>query len=294
MDILRLIFLPITAPLDFLQKYFKSLVFIVILIVLFGSSGQNLQSNENLYKISLVGPIIDSEQTLQEIDKAIENNSIKGVLFVVNSPGGAVAPSIEISYAIKRLQAIKPIVTYSNGVLASGSYYASIWSDKIIANPGAIIGSIGVIMQGADISKLLDNIGIKPQTVKIGKYKEAGTFVRAWNKDEIKEINKVIKSTYNTFVEDVANARGLDAKKSYNFANAHIFTAKEAKRVGLIDSVGTIYDAKQQLIKLTKVKNPIWNKENKIDKLYDKFLQNTISSLFVYFNTTLKTELNYN
>ncbi len=93
---------------------------------------------------------------MSQINDAKTNENIKGVLLVVNSPGGAVAPSVELAFAIKELSEIKPVVAYASGVMASGSYYASIWADKIIANPGSMVGSIGVIFQGTNLEELME------------------------------------------------------------------------------------------------------------------------------------------
>lgn len=216
-------------------------------------------------RIDLKGAILDSKDILAKIQEAHKPN-IKGVLFVINSPGGAVSPSIEISYAIKRLRSKKPVVAYAAGTLASGSYYASIWANKIIANPGSTVGSIGVIFEGANLEALLQKIGISAQVVKAGKYKEVGTPFRKWHDYEKEELQKLINNTYKQFITDVAQARRLDLKKESEWAQAHIFTAKEAQKVGLIDSVGTIYEAKETLQKLAQVKKPIWKKEDPFEK----------------------------
>ncbi|NCB14105.1 MAG: S49 family peptidase, partial [Erysipelotrichia bacterium] len=149
----RFLFSPIIAILDFITKYFKTIVFLTIIYFFVFSSNDELTNTNNLanlQKIELSGPILDVNKVLENIDKAKKDNNIKGVMLVVDSPGGAVAPSIEVAYAIKELKQIKPVVVYASGVIASGSYYASIWADKIIANPGSIVGSIGVIMQGVN------------------------------------------------------------------------------------------------------------------------------------------------
>ena len=277
MNLFKILFLPITEPIKFIQKYFKSVVFITILFFIFFNSSSNTLQTPNLQKINLSGAILNADDILNKINKAKVDQNIKGVLLNVNSPGGAVAPSVEISYAIKELNKIKPVIAYASGTMASGSYYASIWASKIIANPGSMIGSIGVIMQSVDASELLSKIGVKTQTVKIGKYKEAGTPTRNWTKDERDELNKVIKDTYNMFVTDVSNARHLNKNNYEDFADAHIFTASQAKNVKLIDEVATINTAKKQLQVLAKVKNPIWNKEDKIDKFMEKIITNSIS-----------------
>jgi len=175
MNFIKKLFLPITLPMKFIQDHFKAMIFLLILFLLFAPQDEQSLRTNNLQEISLVGPIMDATEIVTKIDEAADNDSIKGVLLSVNSPGGAVAPSIEIAYAIKRLKNKKPVVAYAKGTIASGSYYASIWADEIIANPGSMVGSIGVIMKGTDLSGVMQKIGIKTQGVHAGKYKEIGT-----------------------------------------------------------------------------------------------------------------------
>jgi protease-4 len=116
------------------------------------------------------------------------------------------------------------------------------------------------------------------------KYKEAGTPARKWTKDERDELEKVIRDTYNMFVSHVSNARKLNPKDHTKFADAHIFTAFQAKEVKLIDEVATISGAKKQLIILSKVKKPIWAKQNKMDKFIQKLVEGTISNISMNLN----------
>ena len=290
-DFLKKLFLPVIWFLDFITKYFKTIVFLTIVYFIFFSTAEDetiAKYNANLQKIDLIGQIIDPSKVLEDIERASNDASIKGVLFVIDSPGGAVAPSVEIAYAIKELSMKKPVVAYASGTIASGSYYASIWADKIIANPGSIVGSIGVIMQGFEASKLLENIGISSQTIKAGKYKESGTFTRKWTNDEEQELQSVINSTYNMFISDVADARKLDIKKHTSFADAKIFTAHQAKDVGLVDEVATLSFAKHSLIELSKVEKPIWKKEDKFEKFMDKLMSQAISKVLINFSSGLK------
>jgi len=283
MQFIKKLFSPITATLSFIQNHFKAMIFVLILFLIFAPSSEKDLTPNNLVSINLIGPIMDVSEVLEKIEKAESNNNIKGVLIVVDSPGGAVAPSIEVAYAIKRLKAKKPVVVYARGTIASGSYYASIWADEIIANPGSMVGSIGVIMQGANLSELMQKIGISTQTVKAGKYKQLGTPDREWKSYEVNELNKVIQGTYDMFTKDVADARGLDIKKRDQFANAHIFTAAQAKEVGLVDSLGVSHNAKMKLILLSGVENPVWNKEDKFDKLMKKLSASAAVTLHTYF-----------
>ena len=287
----RVLFSPIIAILDFITKYFKTIVFLTIIYFIVVPSDEKLtdvNSHANLQKIELTGPIMDVSKTLEDIQKAKEDKNIKGILFVVNSPGGAVAPSVELAYAIKELKEIKPVVVYASGVIASGSYYASIWANKIIANPGSMVGSIGVIMQGVNASELMEKIGVSTQTVKAGKYKESGTPTRKWFDYEEKQLQDVINDTYNMFITDVASARNLDVKNHTIFADAKIFTSKQAKEVGLVDEVATLSYAQDSLIKLSEVKNPVWKKEDKFEKFMDKLISEAVSNISMNLVSGLK------
>ena len=284
MNLIGKLFYPITGPIRFIQRNFKTVFFLTILYFIFTNSDTQNLEKPNLQIIELNGPIMVVDEVLEKIEKAKIDTHIKGVLLKVNSPGGAVAPSVEVAYAIKELNEIKPVVAYASGIMASGSYYASIWANKIIANPGSMIGSIGVIMQSADASELMSKIGIKTQTVKIGKYKESGTPTRQWTKDEREELEKVTQNTYDMFVTDVANARNLKKENHQIYADAHIFTSSQAKEVGLVDQVGTINTAKLELIDLTKIQKPIWSKEDKMDKFMEKMLKNSIMNITTDLN----------
>ena len=287
----RILFSPIIAILDFITKYFKTIVFLTIMYFIIVPADENLVDSNihaNLQKIELTGPIMDVSKTLEDIQKAKEDKNIKGILFVVNSPGGAVAPSVELAYAIKELKEIKPVVVYASGVIASGSYYASIWANKIIANPGSMVGSIGVIMQGVNAEELMQKIGVSTQTVKAGKFKESGTPTRKWFDYEEKQLQDVINDTYNMFISDVAGARNLDVKNHTIFADAKIFTSKQAKEVGLVDEVATLSYAQDSLIKLSEVKNPVWKKEDKFEKFMDKLISEAVSNISMNLVSGLK------
>ena len=141
--------------LRFIQNHFKASLLVVFLVWLFLPHDDGVMPH-NLEKITLSGPIMDATEIVQQLDDARENEEVKGVLFVIDSPGGAVAPSVEIAYAIKRLRESKPVIVYAAGIMASGGYYSGIWGNEIIANPGSMIGSIGVILEGADLSELMN------------------------------------------------------------------------------------------------------------------------------------------
>lgn len=283
MHFFQTIFAPITGTLGFIQKYFKSLIFLLILFFLFSTTDPEGLREPNLMKIHLEGPIFESNTLLTRIKEA-EKKYIKGVLLVVDSPGGAVSPSIEIAEALKRLKEKKPVVAYAAGTMASGSYYASIYCDKIIANRGAMIGSIGVIMQGYNVADIMEKVGLQEQTISRGKYKQMGTITRAWNADEKRELDTLIDDTYKMFVRDVAQARGLDINNAEVFADAHVFSASRAKSVGLIDALGTLYDAEKVVEKESGVTTAIWNSESRMDKFLSKVAQESSAKIFSLFS----------
>ena len=282
-DFFKKLFYPITAPISFIQNHFKAVVLVLIVFAIMSSQEADNLTPNNLQHIKLSGAIFDVSEVLEELDDALLDNNIKGVLFEVNSPGGAVAPSVEVAYAIKRLSEVKPVLVYASGMLASGGYYASVWADEIMANPGSMVGSIGVIMHGTNLEGIMKKIGISSQIVQAGTYKQVGTADREWNKLERAELEKVIQDTYKQFVADVADGRELNVSDAAHFADAHIFTASQAKEVGLIDTLGVMYDAKIELAKLAKVENPVWNRDDKMDKLLKRLTTQSISMAQIYF-----------
>jgi protease-4 len=282
-DLIGRVLWPITAPIGFIQNNFKALLFLLIVFVIFYSSSEDKIKQPNLAKVYISGPIMSSDKFLADI-KEVEGSSVKGLLLIIDSPGGAVAPSVEMALTIKRIKAKMPVVTYAAGTLASGSYYASIWSNKIIANPGGTIGSIGVLFEGANVEGLMKKLGVETQVVKAGEYKETGTMFRKWNPKERAHIEALIDDTYKMFTEDVASARNLDINKSASFAEAKVFTARSAKKEGLVDELGTQYDAELALAKLANIKEPVWLEKTKMNQFFERLVSETASKLAVGFS----------
>ena len=276
-------FKAIGNSIKWISDHFKGMLFLLILAFVFMPSSGTTSSNANLQEIKLTGPIMSADTILKEIEAAQKAKNIKGVLLNVNSPGGAVPPSIEISYAIKELRKHKPVIVYASGIIASGSYYASIYANKIIANPGSIVGSIGVIMESANVEKLMKTIGVETQIVKQGTYKEAGTPTRKWTDEERAELERLTKDTYTLFVSDVAAARGLKVEDAKSYADAHIFSSKRAKEVGLIDEIAVKSRAKTILMEESNVTKAVWMQKDKIDSFFEKLESKSILHLQSYF-----------
>lgn len=275
-------FKTISDVLKWIGSHFLGLLFVLIVLIIILPSGKPDNFNANLQEIELKGPIISSDDILKQIEDAKDNEKIKGVLFSINSPGGAVAPSIDIAYAIKDLSKTKPVLVYGGDVMASGGYYSAIYANKIMANPGSMIGSIGVIMEGANIDPLLKKIGIETQIVKQGRYKEIGTMSREWTDEERKELETITRDTYDLFVKDVTSARKLNIKNMDQYADAHVYSAIRAKNVGLIDLIGTKQQAKEEIKKMSNVKEAKWKEKDKVDQFFEKLSSETASKISSY------------
>ena len=286
MGFLRFIFAPIVAIFRFINTYFKAMLFLLIVFLIFFSGKGESVNPPNLTQINLSGAIMDANEALEKIEAARKDGNIKGVLLYIDSPGGALAPSVELHLAVKNLRAKKPVVAYVGGSMTSGSYYAGAGADRILANPGAFIGSIGVIMQGADASELAAKIGVSQQVVKAGEYKEAGTFVRQWSKVEREQLQELVNASYEMFVSDVAADRNLDVNKSKEWANARVFLASDAAKLGLIDEVSDYYSARAELEKLSGVAEPVWEKPSVYEKAMQKFINQGANSLISAFFET--------
>ncbi|EIJ4041540.1 signal peptide peptidase SppA [Campylobacter jejuni] len=278
MQILKSFFKALGCGIKFINTYFKTFVLLLIVIWILMPSVNSSSNLANLERIDLKGEIFDSSAVLEKIINAKNDSNIKGVLFVIDSPGGAFAPSMELALAIKDLKIKKPVLVYVSGTMASGSYLAGVGANKILANPASFIGSIGVIMQGADLSGLANKLGIKEQTIQAGEFKSAGTFARAWNENERNFLQGLIDQSYDLFTGFVAKERALDLNKKDQWANARVFLAAKAKELGLIDELSNYENAKKELEKLANVSNPVWKEEDKIDKFLNR-LEGQASSL---------------
>ncbi|EPE7141574.1 endopeptidase IV [Campylobacter jejuni] len=278
MQILKSFFKALGCGIKFINTYFKTFVLLLIIIWILMSSANSSSNLANLERIDLKGEIFDSSAVLEKIINAKNDSNIKGVLFVIDSPGGAFAPSMELALAIEDLKIKKPVLVYASGTMASGSYLAGVGANKILANPASFIGSIGVIMQGADLSGLANKLGIKEQTIQAGEFKSAGTFARAWNENERNFLQGLIDQSYDLFTGFVAKERALDLNKKDQWANARVFLAAKAKELGLIDELSNYENAKKELEKLANVSNPVWKEEDKIDKFLNR-LEGQASSL---------------
>ncbi|MRS11925.1 MAG: signal peptide peptidase SppA [Actinobacteria bacterium] len=183
------------------------------------------------------------EYILDQLDQALADDSVKAILLRIDSPGGTVAASQEISLAVKRASEQKPVVVSVGDICASGGYMVASQADEIIASPGSSVGSIGVIMEIANVEGLLDKIGVDFITLHEGAYKDAGSPYRPVTEEEIAMLNEQLKIVYDQFIKDVAEGRDMSESDVRELATGWVWLGSEALDLGLIDSLGNYDDA---------------------------------------------------
>ncbi len=189
--------------------------------------------------VEVNGVILESEPIVKKLRILESDPAVRGIIVRINSPGGAVSPSQEIYSEILRLKKKKKVYVSISSTAASGGYYIAIAADKLFANPGSMIGSIGVIIQTFNVEGLMDKLGIKSEVIKAGKNKDIGSAFRQMKPSEKILLEKVVKDTHEQFITAVADSRSLDIKKVREIADGRVFTGNQAKDTGLIDEVAS-------------------------------------------------------
>lgn len=199
--------------------------------------------------VELAGELFDATSFTKNLRVISRNDTVKGVLVHIDSPGGSVAASQEIYAELGKLAEQKRVYISMAEVAASGAYYIACAGDQIYANPGTITGSIGVLMANADLSGLLDLVRVKPRTLKSGELKDAGSPLRPMTEKERVYLQAILDRLHAQFIAAVATDRHLDKHTVRTLADGRIFSGEEAQTLGLIDQIGTFYDALDDLKK---------------------------------------------
>ncbi len=244
---------------------FFVLVFIAItfgsmtIISVFVSSkiGEPAQKGAKIGIIEIVGVIAESKQIIEDIKKFREDDKIKAIVIRVNSPGGGVGPSQEIFRAINKAKKVKKVITSMGALAASGGYYAAAATDGIMANPGTITGSIGVVMGYTDLQGIFKKIGLTSVVIKSGAFKDTGSPLREMREDERQYLQNFIGKIHAQFVADVAAGRSLDIEDVKKLADGKIYTGAESIDLGLVDKLGNLEDAVEWAAELAGVKGPV-------------------------------------
>lgn len=193
--------------------------------------------------IEVQGGIYSADEIVEELDDARKDRSIRAVVIRIDSPGGSVAASQEISSAVKELAKVKPTVASMGNIATSGAYYVAIGASKIVANPGTITGSIGVRLEHINLKELLSWAKIGHETLKSGEYKDLLPFDKPIGPKERELLMGVLKDMHQQFKEAVSEARGLAMADVDKLADGRIFSGREALEKGLVDALGGMKQA---------------------------------------------------
>jgi protease-4 len=272
-------------------------------------------SGDSIDLIEIAGPITDSDDVVKRI-RRFKKSGEKALIIRLNSPGGAVAPSQEIYSEILSARADKKIVVASmSSLAASGAYYIASACDKIVADPGTLTGSIGVIAEFPEASGLFKKVGVDFQTIKSGKLKDTGSFSRPMNDEDRAYLQDMIDDVFHQFLAAVIDGRRdafknklaliLKVKpdsikdeqiKNYilPYADGRAVTGKKAYELGMVDQLGNYDDAVQLTATLAGIKdepNVHEDKSGKFDQLLDSVLPFSLfSQLRQYENSSFQLE----
>jgi protease-4 len=242
-------------------------------------------SGDKIGIVHVDGMIVDASRVVTFIRTLEDDDSVKGVLLRVNSPGGAIAPSQEIYAAVKKLNQVKPVVASYGTVAASGGYYSSCPARLIYANPGSITASIGVMAEFVTVADAMERFGIKPEVLTTGKYKAAGTPLRNLTDAQREQMLDLMQDLHNQFVDDVAEARGMKRARVAAIADGRAVTGRQAVSLGLVDRIGTQADAIDELKKETGIAGRARLVEGPVEER--SFVQELMGSLKIDLSSSL-------
>lgn len=263
--------------------------FFAVIIFRIGAASavSNLEgSGKKVGIVKINGPILTSDAVVSQLEKLKNRKDISAIVIRIDSPGGLVAPTQEIYEKVKSLRGVKPIISSMGSVAASGGYYIALGADTLIANPGTIVGSIGVIMNYPIATELLGKVGIKFETVKSGGLKDVGSYSREVTEADRRHLNDMVTNIHNQFIDAVNDNRSIEKSELIKLADGRVFTGLQSKDLGLVDLLGTFEDAVSLAGSLGKIKGV--PKTIQIDKknssLIDMFTSNIEQATSSWFD----------
>jgi protease-4 len=250
---------------------------------------------EKIGVLPVEGTIIESDTLVAQLVEFRKDRKIKAVLLRVNSPGGSVGPSQELYREIRKTVETKKVVASLGSVAASGGYYAASAADKIVANPGTLAGSIGVIMEFVQVEELLKKIGVSVEVLKTGEFKDIGSIHRKLSERDREMIRTLVFDVQRQFVEAVAQGRNLPVEKVREIADGRVLTGAQCKELGLVDQLGNFEDAVELARTLAGVKGEailVYPKKPK-GKWWTLFLQDSSRTVVQAVRDALMVRLEY-
>jgi len=241
----------------------------------------SLWGGEKIAIIEVRGVILDPQPVVEKLVKLRKNEKVKAIVLRIDSPGGGVGPAQEIFAEVRKTQKEKKVLVSMGSVAASGGYYIACAADKILANPGSITGSIGVIVESLNVEELLRKLGLRSMVVKSGKHKDLGSPMRAMTEEEKKLLQSVLDSVHEQFIRAVAEGRNLPVEKVRELADGRIFSGEQARELGLVDELGNLEDTLALAATLAGIRGEpeIMYPEKKRFSLFDLLLQESVSRI---------------
>lgn len=210
-----------------------------------------LPGGARLAVVEVEGIIVNGDDVIRDLKEHADNPAVRAVVLRVNSPGGVVGPTQEIFSAVQRVRrGGKPVVASLGAVAASGGYYIAAAADQIYANPGTLTGSIGVVMQLANVEGLLKKVGVDYVVIKAGAFKDVGSFARPMSAEERRILQALLDDVYGQFVNAVAEGRQLERDAVLRFADGRIYSGQQAQALRMVDELGGLEDAIDAAAKL--------------------------------------------
>ena len=246
-----------------------SIIGLFFLLLILRSIGGSVSIGQKVAVVDITGIISRSDATIKLIHTYRDDPGIKAIVVRINSPGGSVAPVQEIYSELKKLE--KPVVVSMGGSAASGGYYIACAADTIVANPGTLTGSIGVIMQFTQLKGLYDKVGLGHKVIKSGDFKDTGSPFRELTEREQAVLQATVDDVYNQFVDTIFETRGdlLTRDEVVALADGRIFSGKQALDSKLLDRLGNLPDAIEVAAELADIegKPKVVRKEKKTSLL---------------------------
>jgi len=206
-----------------------------------GTRDAAFEFGEKVGVVEVKGVIADAKETVLQLKRFRQNDDVKAIVLRIDSPGGGVGPSQEIYAEVKRTTRTKKVVM--GAIAASGGYYVAAAADHVVANPGTITGSIGVLMEFTNLEELFKKIGLSAVVLKSGKYKDTGSPLRKMTPEERDLLQKFIDNVHQQFVTAVAEGRKMSEESVRAIADGRILSGEQAQKLGLLDSLGNMEDA---------------------------------------------------